>query len=329
MTGQESASSSKPAGRADAVLDAHPPSPRTPRISLRQWRILQAVVDHGGFAQASDFLHLSQSAISYSLAKMQEQLGVPLLRIEGRRAHLTEMGHAILARSRRLIKKANEIEAFASALERGWEPEIRLVVDSAFPSSLMMRALKAFAQSGNGTAVLLSEAPGPGAEELLLQGSADLAIGAQVPTGFLGTPLLEAEYVAVIAPDHPLLGLGREITLADLEGVTQILVRDSEKPERRNTPGQCFHQGPCWKVAHFDVAVTAVREGHGFAWLLKHRIQDLLDRRVLVPLPLQSGHVDRTTLYLIPGGYRSNNPGPAVRHLVDIIHGVVAEERRQ
>ena len=57
---------------------------KAPRVTLEQWRVLQAVVDHGGFAQAAEALHKSQSSISYTVAKLQEQLGFPLLAIEGR-----------------------------------------------------------------------------------------------------------------------------------------------------------------------------------------------------------------------------------------------------
>ncbi|WP_144968318.1 LysR family transcriptional regulator, partial [Pseudomonas sp. DE0010] len=55
---------------------------KTPRVSLDQWRTLQAVVGHGGYAQAAEVLHRSQSSVSYTVARMQEQLGVPLLRLE-------------------------------------------------------------------------------------------------------------------------------------------------------------------------------------------------------------------------------------------------------
>ena len=55
---------------------------KAPRVTLDQWRTLQAVVDHGGFAQAAEALHRSQSSVSYTVARMQEQLGAPLLRIE-------------------------------------------------------------------------------------------------------------------------------------------------------------------------------------------------------------------------------------------------------
>ena len=41
---------------------------------------------HGGFAQAAEALHRSQSSVSYTVARMQDQLGVPLLRIDGRKA---------------------------------------------------------------------------------------------------------------------------------------------------------------------------------------------------------------------------------------------------
>lgn len=45
---------------------------KAPRVSLEQWRTLQAVVDNGGFAQAAEVLHRSQSSISYTVARMQE-----------------------------------------------------------------------------------------------------------------------------------------------------------------------------------------------------------------------------------------------------------------
>ncbi|HGX92916.1 MAG TPA: LysR family transcriptional regulator, partial [Candidatus Tenderia sp.] len=30
---------------------------KTPKVALEQWRVLQAVVDHGGYAQAAEQLH--------------------------------------------------------------------------------------------------------------------------------------------------------------------------------------------------------------------------------------------------------------------------------
>src|SRR5258706_12700218 len=65
---------------------------RVPRSTLEQWSVLKAIVDHGGFAQAAEALHRSQSSVSYMVARLQEQLSVELLAIEGRKARLTEQG---------------------------------------------------------------------------------------------------------------------------------------------------------------------------------------------------------------------------------------------
>ena len=65
------------------------------KVSLDQWRALQAVVDYGGYAQAAAQMHRSQSSVSHAVSKLQAQLGVPLLRIEGRRAVLTTAGEVV------------------------------------------------------------------------------------------------------------------------------------------------------------------------------------------------------------------------------------------
>jgi len=41
------------------------------KTTLDQWYVLQSVIDCGGYAQAAEKLHRSQSSISYSVAKLQ------------------------------------------------------------------------------------------------------------------------------------------------------------------------------------------------------------------------------------------------------------------
>ncbi|MCK7494390.1 MAG: LysR family transcriptional regulator [Comamonadaceae bacterium] len=106
-----------------------------PRTSLEQWRVLQAIVECGGFAQAATALNRSQSAISYAVARLQEQLGVALLVPEGRRMKLTEAGEALLRDARPLLDAAFRLERRARSLQEGWEPEVRLAVDGLCPTA--------------------------------------------------------------------------------------------------------------------------------------------------------------------------------------------------
>lgn len=85
--------------------------------SLKQWRMLHAVVDCGSYAHAAERLHVSQSTLSYTIIKLQERLGVQLLRVEGRKAVLTPPGKLLLERSRRMLNEARELEEFAKDLQ--------------------------------------------------------------------------------------------------------------------------------------------------------------------------------------------------------------------
>ena len=162
---------------------------KAPRVTLDQWRTLQAVVDQGGYAQAAEMLHRSQSSVSYAVARLQEQLGMQLLRIDGRKAVLTEAGTVLLRRSRQLVKQAGQLEDLAHHLDQGWEAEVRLVVDAAYPNSRLIRALSAFIPQSRGCRVRLREEVLSGVEEVLLDGDADLAITSLNLQGYLGTQL--------------------------------------------------------------------------------------------------------------------------------------------
>ena len=69
-----------------------------PTISLDQWRALIAVVDAGGYAQAAEVLHKSQSAVTYAVQKIESQLELKAFEIQGRKAILTPTGQMLYRR---------------------------------------------------------------------------------------------------------------------------------------------------------------------------------------------------------------------------------------
>src|SRR5512147_1651418 len=109
-----------------------------PRISLDQWAALVAVVEQGGYAQASRHLHRTQSTVTYTIQKMEDLLGLPLFQLRGRRAVLTDAGQVLYRRGKALLDDAARLERSAASLARGWEPELRLAVDTIFPTWLLL-----------------------------------------------------------------------------------------------------------------------------------------------------------------------------------------------
>ncbi len=287
---------------------------KVPRVTLDQWRTLQAVIDHGGFAQAAEALHRSQSSVSYTVARMQEQLGVPLLRIDGRKAVLTEAGEVLLRRSRQLVTQASQLEELAHHMEQGWEAEVRLVVDAAYPSAKLIRALSDFMPKSRGCRVRLREEVLSGVEEVLKDGTADLAISGLDITGYLGSELSTVEFVAVAHADHALHQLGRKLSVQDLQSQMQIVVRDSGLRQPRDAGWLGAEQR--WTVGSLATSVAFVSSGLGFAWLPRHLIGRELAEGVLKPLPLVQGSIRRPLFYL----YTNHDKplGPATRILIEL-----------
>lgn len=277
--------------------------------------MLQAVVDHGGYAGAAEALSKSVSTVSYGVRRLETGLGLPLLEVEGRRAVLTRAGKELLRRSRYLLDEALAIERAAGLLAQGWEPVVTLAVEVIFPQDQLLASLDAFARLTGTTRVELIESVLSGTTEQLFSGVADLAITAWVPPGFLGEPLGTVEFVAVAHPGHPLHALAQPLSQRDLRQHRQLVVRDSGLKESRDAGWLGAEQR--WTVSHLATSVDAVARGMGFAWLPRHRIAGLLDAGALRPLPLAEGAVRHHELYLVFAD--RDEAGPATRALAECL----------
>src|SRR5258708_16632803 len=110
--------------------------------SLDQLRGFLAVVEAGSFAAAGRQLKRATSAVSYSIANLEQQLGVALFdRERTRKPTLTEAGIAVLSEARTVSSGVDNLRAKVSGLTAGLEPEVGLVVDVMLPTSRLVHAL--------------------------------------------------------------------------------------------------------------------------------------------------------------------------------------------
>lgn len=294
----------------------------TPKITLEQWRALMSVVDAGGYAQAAEALHKSQSAVTYAVQKIESLLGVKLFEVQGRKAVLTPTGTLLYRRARALIDEASSLEKAAGSLSAGWEAEIRLAVEIIFPTGLLLRTLARFGAESPHTRIELIESVLGGTAESLLKGEADIAIAPQVPQGFFGEPLMQMRMLLVAHPDHALHQLGRPLNPSDLRVHRHLVVRDSGSQRARSPLSVEAKQR--WTVSHMATSIQAVRSGFGFAWLPEDKIREELAAGTLKPLPLSGAQERLGALYLIYADRES--AGPGIRRLVELLRENVASE---
>jgi DNA-binding transcriptional LysR family regulator len=68
-------------------------------------RTLVTALQLGGFNRAAQQVGRSQSAVSQQIRRLEEQLGQPLFRKEGRSLALTEAGDVVLSYARRILER--------------------------------------------------------------------------------------------------------------------------------------------------------------------------------------------------------------------------------
>jgi len=284
-----------------------------PRTSVEQWAVLAAVVDQGGFAPAAAALHRSQSAVSYAIARLQSALATPLLAIEGRRAVLTSEGRALLKRARPLLREMESLERLAQSLKQGWESELSLVVDAAFPRDRLLKIVGELRQLCPNTEISLSDAVLSGAEEVIAEGRADVVVTTRVPPQFMGEFLMDVYFIAVARPDHALLQLDRVLAADDLARQVQIVVRDSGSKAPRDE-GWLGAERRC-TVSSPESSLAMIEAGLGFGWLPEHLLAVPLAAGTLRKLPIQAGATRKLSLQLVL--VRPDPVGPAARAAVE------------
>lgn len=280
-------------------------------------------MDAGGYAQAADKLHKSQSAVTYAVQKIESLLGVKVFEVVGRKAHLTPTGAVLYRRAKALLDEAGALESAAGSLAAGWEPELRLAVEIIFPTWLLLQCFARFADERPQARIELYETVLSGTEEALLQRKVDLAICSQIPAGFAGDPLMRLRFVAAAHPQHALHQLGRELTLQDLRKHRHLVIRDTGSQRRS---GSWLGAEQSWTVSHKATSIHAAVMGLGFAWYAEDTIRGEIASGVLKPLPLREGGERWSELYLVFAD--RDYAGPGALRLAEIIREHVAEQCR-
>ena len=294
-------------------------------ITLEQWRALVAVVDTGGYAQAAELLHKSQSSVTYGVQKLEELLGVRAFEIQGRKAVLTPTGQMLYRRARALLDDAGAIERAARKVSAGWETQIALAVEVLFPTWLLLECFDAFGRESPQTRIELFETVIGGTSEALVTGQADIAIGPRMPPGFMGERLMLTRFIPVAHPDHPLHKLGRDFTPRDLRKHRHLVVRDSGS--QRDSKVRTIDVSQRWTVSNMATSIGAVTRGFGFAWFPEEKIRNELAQGTLKPLPMREGGVRHVEMYLMFAD--RDAAGPGVLRLAQIIREGVAQLESQ
>lgn len=282
------------------------------KTTLDQWFVFKTIVEQNGFSAAAEVLNRSQSTISYSMAKLQSQLNVQLLQIEGKRCELTPAGRNLLQTVYPLLEDFEYLEKTAGFLANGIEAKISINIDNIFPKDILFQAITYFNEKYPLTEIVIDE-------HLRLMPSDDtdydLAITTSEDGLIPGQKLLEISLVPVAHHAHPIFQSASDrFSYEQLSHYKQIFYQRSITPGRGE-----IHATPrkYWSVHSVDAAIAAVKANLCYGWLPKHTIGDLLKTGLLKEIDIDGNHQCDIPLYLVEKNNKAK--GPATRYLAEMI----------
>ncbi len=177
-------------------------------VEIRQLRYFEAVARERHFTRAAHELHVAQSAVSHQIQRLEQELGIELLRRTTRSVEPTQAGALVAARARVVLA---EIDAL-----RGEIDELRGLVRGRVAIGAMLfggeldipSLLVAFTSAFPHVEIAIREGIAHRMLEMLGDGSLDVSFALELepPVGIERLELSHEELVVVTSPAHPLAG---------------------------------------------------------------------------------------------------------------------------
>lgn len=270
------------------------------RLSLDALLVLDAIDRRGSFSAAARELFRVPSTVSYTIAKLEEDLGVALFDRHGPRVELTAAGQELLREGRHLLKAAQDLEHRVRRVATGWETEFTIGMDSVFPAICLQAEIIDFCAVAEQTRLRIVHEALAGTWEALLDHRVDLLVGAagDGPSGggYATEPMGTVEFVFAVSPKHPLASIARVLGKADLQSHRAIVVADSARRLAPRTVGVLFGQDTL-TVPDMRSKLEFQRAGLGFGFLPRPCAEaaiaegSLVEMQVEEPKPGETFHI--------------------------------------
>jgi DNA-binding transcriptional LysR family regulator len=252
--------------------------------------VFAAVLEAGNFVRAGEALGLTQSAVSRSVQRLEERLGVRLLERTSKTIRLTEDGERFCAEALPLFSQLGEVaEGMVKAAGKA-RGRLRINVESSFARLFLAPRLGAFLKAYPEVRLelLVRERLG----DLVAEGiDPAILFGEPVPSALIARRLLQVHILTCASPDY-LARCGRPRKPADLEAEQHECLLFRDPATGKPFPWE-FHRGRkrlgvnvTGRVMVND-ALTYVAlcvAGNGIAQLIDLTIEPLLKNGKLINL---------------------------------------------
>lgn len=200
-------------------------------ITLKQMKILEAVVEHRSYTAAAKALFMTQPAVSMQIKQMEDQIGLPLFEREGKQVTTTEAGLELLHYAQNIRQQLDEVEQVLEELKGLKRGKLHLTMAST-ANYFAPHLIAAFHHEYPGADVTLDVTNRAGLLDALDNNTTDMVIMGRPPEGhnLVGIPFINNPLVVIAYPEHP-LAQKKSIPLSEVANES-FIVRERDSGTR-------------------------------------------------------------------------------------------------
>jgi len=178
---------------------------------LKEIVVFVKIIELGSFKAAAHELHLTQSAMTQRLKKLEDMMGVRLIERTTRTVASTAVGRSFLPVAKRMITQFEQSMADLTDVIHGRAGQVVIASLISVATYVLPAAIGHFGEAHPNVGVRVLDDSEQEIAEYVRRGEAEFAIDMHTATTnpeLIVTPVMEDRYVLACRPDHPLAADG-------------------------------------------------------------------------------------------------------------------------
>ena len=252
--------------------------------------IVREVEKQGSLTAAAEVLHVTQSALSHSMKKLEQQLGTDIWLREGRSLRLTQAGQYLLAVANRVLPQLGQAEERLRQFAVGERGTLRIGMECHPCYQWLLKVASPYLAAWPDVDVDVKQKFQFGGIGALFGYEIDLLVTPDplYKPGLHFEPVFDYEQVLVVARSHP---LARADHVKPRQLTNEVLITYPVETDRLDIYNQFLLPAGIAPRRHktietTDIMLQMVASGRGVAALPRWLVQEYADTMEVVPVRL-------------------------------------------
>jgi len=257
--------------------------------------VVQEVERQGSLTAAAEVLHVTQSALSHSMKKLEQQLGCDIWLREGRSLRLTQAGHYVLAVAGRVLPQLAQAEERLRQFAQGERGTLRIGMECHPCYQWLLKVVSPYLAAWPDVDVDVKQKFQFGGIGALFGYEIDLLVTPDplYKAGLHFEPVFDYEQVLVVPRDHV---LAQAPYIAPAQLATEVLITYPVPLDRLDVYNQFLMPAGILPRRHktietTDIMLQMVASGRGVAALPRWLAQEYAQKMAVVPVRLGAGGI--------------------------------------